>query len=513
MKPSELPSADDIHAAYEAGEATVRALFEVQAKVIRALEARIQALEDQLAKNSRNSSKPPSSDGLKRPKPKSRRQKSGKPSGGQKGHVGYRLEPVEKPQHTEIHRVLECQRCHTDLAGVAMRKVEKRQVFDLPEVKLEVTEHQAEVKTCPVCGEINQAAFPEGVTQPTQYGPRLRAQMVYFNAYHFIPLARTAEVVGELYGQPIAEDTVATAVVEVARRVEAVNEQVKTYLVETETPVHFDETGARVKGTLEWMHSASTEQATFYAIHPKRGSDAMDAIDILPERHGWSIHDAWQPYFKYPEAKHGLCNAHLVRELVFLIEHCSQAWAKDFLSLLTNMKEKVDAAKTQGQSILSTLQVLVFEQVYDWIVERGERANPPPVRQPSQRGRLKQSPARNLLDRLKIYKNEIMAFVYDFAVPFDNNLAERDIRMVKVQQKVSGGFRSDDGAHVFCQVRSYISTARKNGQRVLDVLYQALTGTPYVPACVQVQTTDYLQGNKPCRKIMLNCSIPPPTAR
>jgi len=487
MKPSELPSADDIHASYEQGEATVRALFETQAKVIRALEARIQALEDQLAKNSRNSSKPPSSDGLKKPKPKSRRQKSGKPSGGQKGHVGYRLEPVEKPHHTEVHPVLECQHCHADLAGVAARKVEKRQVFDLPEVKLEVTEHQAEVKVCPICGEINQAGFPEGVTQPTQYGPRIRAQLVYFNAYHFIPLARTAELVGELYGQPIAEDTVAAAAIEVAERVEGVNAQVKAHLVATKTPVHFDETGARVNGKLEWLHSASTDQATYYAIHPKRGSEAMDAIDILPERQGWSIHDAWAPYFNYPEAKHVLCNAHLVRELVFLIEHSAQAWARDFLALLTNMKEKVDTAKSLGQSALSELQLAAFEHVYDCIVELGERANPSPVRQPNQRGRLKQTPSRNLLDRLKNYKAEVMAFVYDFAVPFDNNLAERDIRMVKVQQKVSGGFRSEDGANVFCQVRSYLSTARKNGQHVLDVLYQALQGDPYSPGFLAAQ--------------------------
>src|SRR5438552_17360371 len=164
MKPSELPTADDLHAAYEHGEAAVRAMFEAQAKVIRALEARIQALEDQIAKNSRNSSKPPSSDGMKKPKRKSRRQRSGKPSGGQKGHVGYRLEPVEKPQRIEVHAVVECQHCHTDLAGVEARKVEKRQVFDLPEVKLEVTEHQAEVKPCPVCGELNRAAFQQGVT-------------------------------------------------------------------------------------------------------------------------------------------------------------------------------------------------------------------------------------------------------------------------------------------------------------------------------------------------------------
>jgi transposase len=490
MKPSELPSADDIHTAYEAGEATVRALLEAQAKLIRALEARIQALEDQLAKNSHNSSKPPSTDGLNKPNPKSRRQRSGKASGGQAGHIGCRLEPVEKPQHLEVHPVLECQQCQADLAGVPANKVEKRQVFDLPEVKLEVTEHQAEIKTCPICGAVNRAAFPEGVTQPTQYGSRVRAQMVYFNVYQFIPLARTAELVGELYGQPVSEGTVEAAGVEVAGRVEGVNEQVKAYLAQTETPVHFDETGARVNGQLAWLHSASTDQVTAYAIHPKRGSDAMDAIGILPQRQGWSIHDAWQPYFKYPQAKHGLCNAHLVRELVFVMEHDDQAWAKDFLFLLLTMKEKVDSAKSLGQSALSERQVVGFEQLYDRIIERGERANPSPVRQPNQRGRLKQSPAWNLLDRLKNHKAEVMAFVHDFAVPFDNNLAERDIRMVKVQQKVSGGFRSGDGANVFCQVRGYLSTARKNGQRVLDVLFQALQGVPYSPPVVSTHTAE-----------------------
>ena len=188
--------------------------------------------------------------------------------------------------------------------------------------------------------------------------------------------------------------------------------------------------------------------------------------------------------------QHGLCNAHLVRELVFLIERYSQKWAKNFLSLLLNMKQTVDTAKSQGQVSLSELQLAAFEQVYDYIVERGMRANPPPVRQTGQRGRLKQSPARNLLDRLMNHKDKVMAFVYDFEVPFDNNLAERDIRMVKVQQKVSGGFRCAEGANVFCQVRSYISTARKNGQRILDVLYQAFTGTPHSPSFIPFQGTE-----------------------
>jgi transposase len=487
MKPSVLPTPDEIHAAYQQGEKAVKVLFEAQANLIQALEARIQALEDQIAKNSQNSSKPPSSDGLNKPRPKSLRQSSGKARGGQTGHIGHRLEPVDKPQHIEVHPVAHCQYCQADLTGVEASKVEKRQVFDLPEVKLEVTEHQAEVKTCPLCGQVNHGEFPADVTQPTQYGPRVRAQMVYLNVYHFIPLERTAELVSELYQQPVSDGTVFAAAVELAELVTPVNEQIKAYLVETEAPVHFDETGARVNGQLEWLHSASTEQATSYAIHPKRGGEAINAIDILPRRTGWSIHDAWQPYLNYVDAKHGLCNAHLVRELVFLIERYGQGWARDFLALLLNMKQKVDTAQSQGQVALSALQLAAFEQVYDQIVERGERANPPPVRQPHQRGRLKQSPARNLLDRLIKHRDKVMAFVYAFDVPFDNNLAERDIRMVKVQQKVSGGFRSGDGANIFCQVRSYISTARKNGQRVLEVLTQAFSGTPYWPAFVSVR--------------------------
>jgi transposase len=486
MKPSLLPSREEIHAAYEQGEEAVLAVFEEQAKIIRDLEKRVQALQDKMAKNSQNSNKPPSSDGLNKPAPKSRRESSGKPSGGQKGHVGYRLEPVEKPTDIEVHLVVECVHCQANLAEVGVSKVDKRQVFDLPEVRLEVTEHQGEVKTCPHCGQVNAAAFPEDVTQPTQYGPRVRAQMVYFNVYHFIPLERTAEILSELYQQNISDGTVAAVAVKLAEAVLPLNEQVKAYLIETETPVHFDETGARVNGKLAWIHSASTQQATYYAIHPKRGSDAIDAVGILAKRTGWSIHDAWLPYLKYPDAKHGLCNAHLVRELVFLIERHGQEWASGFLDLLLDMKQKVERAKELGQTALSRQQLTVFEQSYDFAVTWGQFDNPPVIREPNRRGRPKQSPARNLLDRLLTHKDKVLAFIYDFAIPFDNNLAERDIRMVKVQQKVSGGFRSSAGANVFCQLRSYISTARKNSQRVLDVLYQACIGRPYCPSFIPV---------------------------
>jgi len=487
MKPNLLPTREEIQAAYQQGEEAILALFEVPAKIVRDLETRLAALEDQIAKNSRNSSKPPSSDGLNKPAPKSRRERSGKPSGGQRGHVGHRLEPVEKPNHTEIHAVTQCAHCQADLAEVAVSKVDKRQVFDLPPMRLEVTEHQVEVKTCPHCGEVNTATFPAGVTQPTQYGPRVRACMVYLNVYHFIPLERAAEILSELCQQNISDGTVYAATSEMAEVVAPINEQVKAYLIETEAPVHFDETGARVNGKLEWLHSASTEEATYYAIHPKRGSEAIDAIEILPQRKGWNIHDALPSYLKYLGAKHGLCNAHLVRELVFLIERHCQEWAEGFLELLLDMKAKVERAKELGQTALSRQQLTIFEQCYDFVIAWGECENPPPVRAPNERGRLKQSKTRNLLDRLITHKDKVLAFVYDFTVPFDNNLAERDIRMVKVQQKVSGCFRSAEGANVFCQVRSYISTARKNGLRVLDVLYQAFTGAPYKPVFILAQ--------------------------
>ncbi|MEP7284219.1 MAG: IS66 family transposase [Chloroflexota bacterium] len=490
MKPTKLATHDEIDAACEQGKVAVQALFERQTGIIRDLEARLQKMEDQIAKNSQNSSKPPSSDGFEKRVPKSRRERSGKPSGGQVGHIGYRLEPEASPCHIKVYPVIECQNCHTNLTEVEVTKVEKRQVFDLPEVALEVTEHQAEMKRCPVCGQATHAEFPAEVSQPTQYGPRFRAQMVFFNVYHFIPLERTAEIMSELYQQPVSDGTVYAAASEVAEQVASSNELVKVFLTETEAPVHFDETGARVNGKLVWLHSASTEQVTYYEIHPKRGGDATEAIGILPKRTGWSIHDAWLPYLTYLAAKHGLCNAHLVRELIFLIERQAQAWATDFLDLLLNMKEKVDEAKSQGQSTLSKLQLAAFEQCYNLIIEDGVQANPPPVRRPNQRGRLKQSPARNLLDRLISHKDKVLAFLYDFSVPFDNNLAERDIRMVKVQQKVSGGFRSINGANAFCQIRSYISTARKNGQCVLDVLFHALRGTPYLPAFIPVQATE-----------------------
>lgn len=485
MTPIQLPNREAMRAAYREGEEAVLEIFDQLVTVIQTLESKFQALEDQKNKDSHNSSKPPSSDGYKKPSPHSLRHRSGKKAGGQLGHKGARLEPVDKPQHTVVHRVKRCQTCGLGLERLPAEKVKKRQVFDLPEeVRLEVTEHQAEIKTCPLCGEQNEAEFPLEVTQETQYGVRVQAQMAYFNGYHFIPMERTAELIEDLYQQPVSAGTVAATSAKVAEQVKPVNEQVRAYLTRTEEAVHFDETGACVAGKLNWLHSASTTRATLYQTHAKRGEAAIEKIGILPKRIGWSIHDFWKPYLKYTQTRHGVCNSHLLRELTFVTEQYHQTWATEMHDLLLNIKHTVETAKAQRQTALSQPQEQTFQSEYDRLVRQGLEINPTPPRVEGRRGRVKQSPPKNLLDRLRDHPEKVLAFLYDFVVPFDNNLAERDIRMAKVKQKVSGGFRSSEGANAFCQVRSYISTARKNNQRILEVLRQALSGSPYVPEFV-----------------------------
>lgn len=480
MSTKQLPSEKEIREACQQGEEAVIALFQASFLV---LAERVQQLEDQLAKNSSNSGKPPSSDGYEQPAPRSLRKRSRRKSGGQAGHRGETLKAVEKPDHFKVHRVKACEHCGQSLKRRKALGHEKRQVFDVPPLKIEVTEHRAEIKDCPCCGQATRAHFPSEVSKAVQYGTEIKAQMVYLNTEQHIPLARTCDLLEEYYGHRPSEGMIVTACAEAAQKVEPSNAAIQEYLVEQEKVAHFDETGMMINGILNWLHSASTLRLTCYAMHAKRGSVAMNEINVLPRFKGRAVHDDLAAYFQY-ELAHALCNAHHLRTLLFLLERYPQKWMKPWTDLLLNIKKKVEIAKENLQTTLRVRQRNHFNKAYDLLIAQGLRANPPPNeknRKPGQRGKLKQTPARNLLLRLRDHKEAVLAFMNDFNVPFDNNQAERDLRMMKVKQKISGGFRSTSGAQHFCQIRGYLSTARKNGVKALTALRLAFADTPFLP--------------------------------
>jgi transposase len=440
---------------------------------VRELRRQVKELKARLALNSRNSSKPPSSDGLAKPTPKSLRQKSGRRPGGQPGHAGRTLQPVAQPDHVRV-QVLDCCPCGLCRSRCLRQEPvlghEKRQVFELPQKPLEVTEYQAQIKRCPVSGRLVRAPFPKGVSAPAQYGPRFKAQMVYFNDEHFIPYQRLTRICQDLYGQPLSEATIVAANQRAYEHLASFEQRLEELL--PQAPLnHCDESGLRVNKSLYWLHVVSNPWLTFYGVHPKRGAEAMNALGILPRCKNWLMHDHWKPYFTYQSCLHALCNQHHLRELKFLYEEHQEAWAQQMSRFLLDCLQR---RKSQG--VLDPRQFKKVRTQYRAILKQARR------RHPRREGNDAQSKAANLLDRLEDFDLNVLAFTVFEEVPFTNNGAERDIRMEKTRQKISGCFRTLHGARVFARIRSYISTCRKQGRNILDELENAIQAKPFMPA-------------------------------
>lgn len=441
---------------------------------VQQLTSRVQELEAQIAKNSSNSGKPPSSDGLKKPpKTQSQRVKSGKKQGGQNGHLGKTLEQVDNPDQIITYAPAECL-CGQSLEGVEGASMAKRQVFDLPKPKVEVTEHRTEAKVCPCCGEISKGKFPENVKAPVQYGQRVQALTAYFGHQHFLPSDRLSQMFEDIFGIGISPGTCANIDRKLFNQLESFESNLKAHLINSKV-LHFDETGMRCSKKLHWIHVASSESATFYGIHTKRGRKAIDDFNVLPQFHGNAIHDHWSPYFTYEQVTHGLCNSHHLRELTFVHEHEKEDWAKEMKEFLLKAKKMVEDHADLG--LLSEEQIGILEAEYSMIVLKGiDYHLALPALASKKKGRRKQRVGKNLLNRLADYYKCVLRFVYDFSVPFTNNRGEQDIRMVKLKQKISGCFRKLKGGQIFCRIRSYISTVRKQGWGVWDALSDALKG-------------------------------------
>ena len=475
---------EDIQAAYEAGPEAVVALVEqlmaAHQGLVAELTTRIEGLEARLKQDSHNSHKPPSSDGsAKLPRRRSRHKRSGKKSGGQVGHPGVTLAQSERPDAVVVHRASICPLCQGSLASAASLGGERRQVVDVPPLRPRVTEHQGLQLCCPECQTITTGQFPSDVTQPVQYGAGVKALAVYLQEYQQLPFGRTQEFFYDVFKLPLSEGTLAKVREKCASRLVAVETAIKQALQQAPV-VNFDETGLRVAHQTHSMHVAGTRDLTYYAVHAKRGQIALNAIGILPVFSGTAVHDALHAYFPYACA-HSLCNAHLLRDLTAASEMTRQCWPQQMMALLLDIKAAVERTRAAGQMQLTPRRRTGFLTRYDHLIRQGFRSNPPLCARPRGSGRQREGPRRNLLLRLKNHAAAVLAYMHDFQVPFDNNQAERDLRMVRVRQKISGGFRSWRGAEIFCTIRGYLSTMRKQGQNVLAAINSVFAGNPQMP--------------------------------
>lgn len=449
----------------------------------------IAELTAMLNQNSRNSNWPSSRDkSRKKPKPKSLRQKTGRKAGGQKGHEGHTLEFNPKPDVIETYRPTVCGHCHAWLSEDSItHNVARRQVFDLPPLRFITIEHQAETVLCPCCGEGTIAEFPADVTNPVQYGSQVKRLATYLRTEQFIPYERSRQLMADLFELPISTGSLQNFVKAAAEQVKPATTAIKEAITKVEVG-HADETGFYINGQRYWLHTVSNEELTCFEPHQSRGQKATDEIGILPQFRGTLVHDAWATYFKYKLLCHALCNAHHLRDLTAISENGQQHWAALMILFLLGAKQQVDTAYQAGKTELPAVQIERIHQLYDAIVWLGFDENPLPNTQPppGKRGRPKKTKGRNLVERFANHKEAVLRFIHDFKVPFDNNLAERDIRMMKVQQKISGCFRSWQGAEQFCLLRTYISTIRKQGLNVWEALGSLFDGDVLMPQLTPV---------------------------
>lgn len=437
----------------------LEALVKQQAARIEEQSAKISELEKRLSKNSRNSSKPPSSDGLgKPPRTTSLRENGKNKSGGQKGHKGETLKQVAHPDKTIRHALQLCPDCGLSVGNQPVLDLVKRQVFDIPVPQVEVTEHQAESKYCSCCNKVVTSLFPETVTSPAQYGPVIRSWAVYYQNQHFIPEDRLQQLFIDMYGVSLATATLASYNAAAFEGLSGFEET--TLLMAKKAAVkHLDETGFRVAGKTQWLHTLSTKTLTYYHVSPKRKS-------LLDGLCGIVVHDHWRPYYQLENVEHALCNQHHLRELKALIEHDKEEWAirmSRFLRLALRYRHWYE------KHLIPEHRLSQFDKIYDQIVNDGLTFHQslPPLPFQKKRGKKKQRTGHNLLLRLKHYKRDVLRFLYNPDSPFTNNDAERDLRMVKCKQKISGGFRTLRGAEQFARIRGFINTARKQGWNIL----------------------------------------------
>lgn len=434
--------------------------------LIVALLERIEELERRLGLNSSNSGKPPASDGFKRPsRINNQREKTGRKSGGQAGHEGTTLRQVPLPDQVVDHCPPVCTECGSALSLEQTIRHQKRQVFDIAKPVVQVTEHRAHSCGCLTCGTETHAAFPAEVTAATQYGARVEALVVYLQAWQLIPEDRLGELMKDVFGVDVATSTIAAMGQRKAQEftglVAQIEQQVKHAAVK-----HLDETGYRVAGVLQWLHVASTGLLTCYRTSAKRGT-------MLTGVRGTIVHDFWRSYLTMVGVRHALCNAHHLRELKALMDIEKEPWARAMHRFLRQTCHAAHLARAHQRSLSPRFLVWLSAR-YDRILAQGFafHESQPPLRAgfPTQRGRLRRRTGHNLLIRLRDHKEDTLRFLSESTVPFTNNQAERDLRMMKVRQKISGGFRSNTGAQTFATLRTVLSTARKQGWNILATL-------------------------------------------